>query len=474
MSIASGKAQVRIGLEVHLQVDEPCKLFSGELWQNTQAPNQQISAVTLGLPGAIPALNANVVTKGLILANRIGGAIACELTFDRKHYTYPDLPKGYQITQQRTPLSVGGIFPYLIGHVQKMASIQQVHLEEDAAKTIHKPSALWLDYNRAGAPLIELVTEPCFSSGKEATAFLQQLQMWVRQADISAARMEDGGMRCDVNVSLKCENERSEIKNLNSFSELRRAADILAEELKTRNEAYMGHTVKYDSIAKKLVSMREKEQSANYRFLPEFDIPTVPTRFFYSSQVPDYAAYPFPATKVVDLSEKYQMSTDEAWFFVQHEWAEDLLHQLTDKSIMSEGIKLICGPLAALWKDLDKIPNLDENWVAELERLLHMIKEAKVSRDVAYRRVLPVLVKRKLLSVEEFVKQEGWLLNNKKRQLSLLVNRMLDEYPAERDRLFAGERQLIGFFIGCIRDYSNYTANPKLVNEILQDKLKGI
>jgi len=415
-----------------------------------------------------------VVTKGLTLASRVGGAIACNLAFDRKHYSYPDLPKGYQITQKYTPLSVGGYFPYLHDNVLKVAAIRQVHLEEDAGKTITQEGTLYLDYNRAGAPLIELVSEPCFHSVEEAIAFLQQLQMWVRQADISSARMENGGMRCDVNVSFGKDLTKSEIKNLNSFSEIRKAVGELVAELIANSHLQAGYTFRYDTIAKRLLAMRTKEQPRKYRFLPEFDIPVMPVRFFYLEQVHDDSAIPFPAQRVLDFKENYHVNTEEAWFFINHTWAEDLLKKLTSDELLTETVKLICGPLAALWKDFKETPKLYGKWVDELKLLIRMVKDMKLSRDIAYNRVLPLLVEGKVLNVSEFVEREGWLLNNKKGELSLLVNKVLDEHPKERERLFAGERQLIGFFIGVVRARSGQSANPKLVCDILQDKLKGI
>jgi aspartyl-tRNA(Asn)/glutamyl-tRNA(Gln) amidotransferase subunit B len=474
MSRSTGAPEILIGLEVHLQVNSGTKLFSGEKWQEENAPNTLVSAVSLGLPGAIPTINPEVVTKGLILACRVGGAIACDLAFDRKHYTYPDLPKGYQITQKYTPLSVGGYFPYLHDNLLKVAAIRQVHLEEDAGKTITQEGTLYLDYNRAGAPLIELVSEPCFHSVDEAIAFLQQLQMWVRQADISSARMENGGMRCDVNVSVGKYLTRSEIKNLNSFSEIRKAVGELVVELSANSHLQAGYTFRYDTITKRLLAMRTKEQPRKYRFLPEFDLPAMPVRYFCSEQIYDHSNLPFPAEKVLDFKENYQMSTEEAWFFVHHHWADDILRQLTSVELLAEAVKVICGPLAALWKDLKKTPKLPGKWVDELQVLVKMVKDTKLSKDIAYNRVLPLLVKGKVLNVSEFAKQEGWVLNNKKGELSLLINKVLNEHPKERERLFAGERRLIGFFIGVVREQSGQSANPKLVSEILQDKLKGI
>ncbi|MFO7939446.1 MAG: Asp-tRNA(Asn)/Glu-tRNA(Gln) amidotransferase subunit GatB [Bacteroidales bacterium] len=461
-----------IGLEVHLQVQDDVKLFSGEGQGLNSLPNEQVSPLSLGLPGALPVLNSRVVRRALAMARRMGGTIARYLAFDRKHYTYPDLPKGYQITQKRFPLCVGGGFRYYSGERERWASLQQIHLEEDAGKTQYQDHALHLDYNRAGIPLIEFVTQPCFTHSQEVVDFLQQLQLWVRKGKISFAKMEQGQMRCDVNVSLSGHTGRCEVKNMNSFYELRKAMGLLIQYLQEAPKAWLGHTLAYHSREKQLKRIRLKEKPTHYRYLPEYDIPVIPIENFYTQEVSQMSSVLFPADEIDWFCRTHHLAPDDAWFLLYNSWAEEFFRALVPPLSGQSVIHLLKGPFAALWKDLSDKPTCSQNLIEQLVTLMQMIEKEEISRDVAYGQVLPLMLHHKLHAVRPFVRQRGWLLNNNRLELSLVIDKVLEKYPKEYKRLLSGENQLIGFFIGRVRADYGEGANPKLIQTLLYEKRK--
>ena len=271
---------VTIGLEVHCQLATRTKMFSACPFHFGASPNTLTDAYTLALPGSLPVANREAIELGLRLALALGAEVAPRSVWARKHYFYPDLPKGYQITQADPPLARGGSIEVAPG---RRVGLLRIHLEEDAGKLVHPadPAVSLVDFNRAGAPLLEVVGEPTIASPAEAAAFLRQLRAIVRALGISAADMQEGTLRCDANVSLRAQasdglGARCEVKNLNSFKFLERA---LAAEIRrqTRILADGGvvtpATLRYDVPQDRTVVMRSKESAAEYRYLPEPDLP---------------------------------------------------------------------------------------------------------------------------------------------------------------------------------------------------------
>lgn len=264
------KDRVTIGLEIHVQLQTRAKLFCGCPTDYGAPPNSRVCPVCLGLPGALPQLNREAVTLAVRAALALGCKVNSYSEFDRKHYYYPDLPKGYQITQQRLPVAAGGELPTSLGTV----TLIRLHLEEDVGKLVHTSTATLIDYNRSGLPLAEIVTAPCLVSAAQARAFLEALRQTLLYAGISDCKLEEGSLRCDANISLDG-GKRAEIKNLNSFKAVEQA---LAYEIQRQGSAsdradLPSQTLRWDEKNSCTVPMRVKESAAAYCYLPEPDLP---------------------------------------------------------------------------------------------------------------------------------------------------------------------------------------------------------
>ena len=274
-----------IGLEVHVQLSTESKAFCRDKTEFGASPNSQIGAISLGHPGTLPFMNKKQVQYATRLGLALNGAINEMNTFDRKNYFYADLPKGYQITQDKKPISVGGYLPIKMGDVWKNIRIHHIHIEEDAGKSIHTlhDSKSFIDLNRAGIPLIEIVTEPDLRSGAEVDAFMTGIRQLVRYLEISDGNMEEGSLRCDVNISIRPKgtdvlNNRCEVKNVNSSKFARQAIEF--EELRQQKIVEEGGTVaqqtlNFDPATGVTSPLRSKEDAHDYRYFPEPDLPPI-------------------------------------------------------------------------------------------------------------------------------------------------------------------------------------------------------
>lgn len=272
-----------IGLEIHAELKTRTKLFCSCPNEFGGAPNSRICPVCTGQPGTLPSTNREAIRLALRACLAFGCRINRLSAQCRKHYFYPDLPKGYQISQRETPLGVNGSFEFLSGGEAKRIGIHQIHIEEDAGKLVHRSDGMTgIDYNRAGVPLIEIVTEPELHSAEDATAFLEAVRLRLMRAGVSDCRMEQGALRCDVNVSLRKKgddtlNERVEMKNINTFSGVRRAIEYEIErqkEIIKNGDPVCAETRKWDDEKRESRRMRTKESAIDYKFMPEPDIPT--------------------------------------------------------------------------------------------------------------------------------------------------------------------------------------------------------
>ena len=271
-----------IGLEVHAQLLTASKLFSGDSSDFGNEPNTNISPITLGYPGTLPLLNKKAVQYAI----KLGLACNCEIArsnyFARKNYFYPDLPKGYQISQHTTPICVGGHVPIKTHDGSKNIVLNRIHLEEDAGKSLHDidENATCVDYNRAGVALVEIVTEPCISTGDEAYAYLTELRKLLRYLEVCDGNMEEGSMRCDANISVRKKGEQTlgtkvEVKNLNSIRNVKRAIELEAERLVqilTSGGEVTQETRSYDASNNTTFGLRTKEEANDYRYFADPDL----------------------------------------------------------------------------------------------------------------------------------------------------------------------------------------------------------
>ena len=455
----------RIGMEVHTQLKTKTKVFCSCPVTFGEEPNTHICPVCMGYPGVLPVLNK----KAVELTLRIALALNCEIDmhsrFARKNYFYPDLPKGYQITQYMRPIGRNGYID--IGG--KRIRINRVHLEEETAKMIHRGDKTLLDFNRAGVPLVEIVSEPDIESGEEAVLYLKMLQAILRFTGASDADMEKGMMRCEPNISVGVDDElgtKTEIKNLNSFRAVQRGIDY---EIKRQTGIIKNGgkveqvTLLWDEARKETRIMRKKETAADYRYFPEPDLPPlVLTREYIDGIKKTQPELPHEKKRryVEDMGlREYEagiisMDMVMAQYF---ERASELWdkHQEIAKWIVSELIR---------YKNYDKLNP------ANFIQLLKLVDDGKVSR-IAAKDVLPEMIEGGK-SAMEIVKEKNLLQVRDESSLKDMVLEVFNENPKEFERLKNGEDKLIGFFVGQVMKKTKGRADPKVVNRIIRENVK--
>ena len=455
----------RIGMEVHTQLKTKTKVFCSCPVTFGEEPNTHICPVCMGYPGVLPVLNK----KAVELTLRIALALNCEIDmhsrFARKNYFYPDLPKGYQITQYMRPIGRNGYID--IGG--KRIRINRVHLEEETAKMIHRGDKTLLDFNRAGVPLVEIVSEPDIESGEEAVLYLKMLQAILRFTGASDADMEKGMMRCEPNISVGVGDElgtKTEIKNLNSFRAVQRGIDY---EIKRQTGIIKNGgkveqvTLLWDESRKETRIMRKKETAADYRYFPEPDLPPlVLTREYIEGIKKTQPELPYEKKRryVEEMGlREYEagiisMDMMMAQYFERASGLWDKCQEIA-KWIVSELIR---------YKNYYKLN--PENFI----QLLKLVDDGKVSR-IAAKDVLPEMIESGK-SAMEIVKEKNLLQVSDESSLKDMVLEVFNENPKEFERLKNGEDRLIGFFVGLVMKKTKGRADPKVVNKIIRENVK--
>lgn len=467
-----------IGLEVHAQLKTESKIFSPESTEFGGSPNSHVSPVCLGMPGVLPVLNK----KALEFALRAAVALNCEINgtsrFARKNYFYPDLPKGYQISQYEEPYSSGGWLDIAVGGTNKRVRLTRIHMEEDAGKLVHgrRTSSSYVDLNRAGTPLIEIVSEPEIESAQQAVAYLKKLRSILRYIEVCDGNMEEGSLRCDANVSVRPRGSaglgtKTEIKNVNSFKFIQRAIEY---EIKRQimvlesGGVVIQETRLFDSDRGETFSMRSKEEAHDYRYFPDPDLlpvvidkedieqvrlslPELPDermeRFVRDYGLPEYDA---------------EILTDSRHIADYYE--EALKHHNNPKTtsnwIMTEVLREI--------KDEDG--GRDFPVPAErLAGLISLVDDGTISGKIAKDVFSDMAATGK--TAAEIVKQKGIEQISDQSALEAVVDEIIESHPEEATRLKDGDDKLVGFFVGQIMKATKGKANPKLANQILRQKL---
>ncbi len=474
--------EVVIGLEVHCQLQTASKMFTPCAYAVGAEPNTQIDAYTLGLPGTLPVANREAVEFALRLALAVGCEVQPVSRWARKHYFYPDLPKGYQITQADQPYARGGYveIPDLAGDPDQLASkkipLQRIHIEEDAGKNVHLGDAelSLIDYNRAGAPLVEIVSLPALRSAAEAADYMRELRTLVRYLGISEANMEAGTLRCDANVSLRRRGAaalgtRCEIKNLNSFkfleaainAEIRRQADLL-----DRGEPVVQSTLSYDPGRDRTKVMRTKEEAADYRYFPEPDMPPLLIDEAWIARA--RASRPEPPWDRRRRLLALGLSAYDAGVLT----AERELCDYFDAALALRGpseAKTVCNWITG---ELLRLLNASGTGIgacpvdpAALAELLGLLADATISGRAA-KEVLDKAFAEGL-SPAQIVERDGYRQVSDQGAIAALVREVVGQNPKQLEQLLAGKDKLRGFFVGQVMRASEGQANPQIVNEVL-------
>ena len=471
------KYEVVIGLEVHAQLKTKSKIFAPDRNEFGQEPNSLTSPVTLGMPGVLPVLNKEAVNMGILTGLALNCEIPSRCKFDRKQYFYPDLPKGYQISQYDEPICVNG-------HLDingKRIGITRAHLEEDAGKLVHAgadglagSSYSLVDLNRAGTPLLEIVSEPDMRSSDEARAYMEELRNIVRYIGVCDGNLEEGSMRCDANISIMPKGSkefgtRAEIKNVNSFSALQRAIEYEIErqiEIVEEGGKVVQETRLWDDNSRETRSMRGKEDAHDYRYFPEPDLmPLEISREWVDrikSEMPELPAAKRARYQSLGLSEY------DANVIVEQMGLALFFDKVLELGANPKtAVNFIMGEIAAYLKEA-KVEITETKLTPEnLAELIALIEKGTISNNIGKQ----ILVEDMITKGEKasaIVERKGLSQISDEGAIKELVQKVVDAHPNEVEAYKNGKTNLLGFFVGQVMKETKGRANPKTVNELLR------
>jgi aspartyl-tRNA(Asn)/glutamyl-tRNA(Gln) amidotransferase subunit B len=468
-----------IGTEVHCELKTKEKVFSNSLNTYGSMPNTEINEIDLGYPGTLPTLNKEVIDLGIKAALALNCKINKKMHFDRKNYFYPDNPKNYQITQKRTPIGYDGYVEIEIDGNIKKIGIEEMHIEEDTCKSIHEKSITLLDFNRAGIPLIEIVSKPVIESDREAVLYLEKLREILLYADISDVKIEEGSMRCDANVSLHEEDSnvlgtKAEIKNIGSISnvassilyEIERQKDLIEKGIKIIEE-----TRKYDEKSGTTVLMRVKETGNDYRYFPEPDIPYIIVDDEWINKIKD--SLPMLPKELRELYKELGINDIAIKALIQYRSLNTFLKKLIEEKanpVISANI-LTGDVLAHLNKHNISIEDTKLT-IGSVKSLVDKLESNEISSKIGKEILNEMLVSDK--SVEEIINSKGLKQINNEEELVSIINNILVNNPKAIDDYKNGLDRSIKFLMGQIMAATKGQANPALANELLIKEIKKL
>lgn len=470
-----------IGLEVHAQLKTATKIFCGCSTAFGAAPNTQVCPVCLGMPGVLPVLNRKVVEYAIRMGLATHCSISTESRFARKNYFYPDLPKGYQISQYEQPICHHGWIDISLEEGTKRIGITRIHMEEDAGKLLHDPGGSFsrVDLNRTGVPLIEIVSEPDMRSPEEAIAYLKSLHSILRYLDICDGNMEEGSFRCDANVSIRPKGSegfgtRTEIKNVNSFRfiekalqyEIRRQIDVVLD-----GGSVIQETRLWDSTTQQTFSMRGKEEAHDYRYFPDPDLVPLHIDDPWIREI-ERSLPELPDAKRKRFMEVYGLSAYDAAMLTSDRELADYFERCAERSGNPKGsCNWIIGPLLALLKTeasgIDTIRIQPE----DLAELIQLIDRGTISGKIAKTVFEEMAASGK--KAEVIVQEKGLVQVSDSAQIEAIVQQVIAANPKEAAEYRAGKEKLMGFFVGQVMKASRGKANPQVVNEMLKKMLSA-
>jgi aspartyl-tRNA(Asn)/glutamyl-tRNA(Gln) amidotransferase subunit B len=465
---------VVIGIEIHCELKTNTKMFSGAPVMFAESPNTCVNEIDLGHPGTLPSLNKQAVKLSIMACFICDCTIDRLIRFDRKNYTYSDLPKGYQITQQFYPLGKDGKITIETANGKKDIGIERIHMEEDTAKQFHDEDVTRIDYNRAGTPLIEIVSKPDITSGEEAKAYVEALRNMLLYANISDVKMEEGSLRCDVNISLKDKDSdvlgtKVEIKNLNSLANIQRAIDAEVKrqsELLDHGKVVTQQTRRYDEITRNTIAMRDKEKAMDYRYFPEPNIfPTYITDAFYQEAI---ASIPLmPMYKKQQLIDDFGLSEQDVVVLINNKQLLDYFDEIMKES---EHAKLVCNWLIS---EVLAIDFKHETYnqlipVPSFVRFIDLIAQKKINSKQA-KEVFVHLLKHK--EPDDVIKSLNMTVVDDDSQLLKWVQEVISEHPQSVIDFKNGKDRAVGFLVGQVMKRSKGKANPAKTSEIVREQL---
>jgi aspartyl-tRNA(Asn)/glutamyl-tRNA(Gln) amidotransferase subunit B len=471
-----------IGIEIHAQLKTNSKAYCGDKNEFGASPNTLTSPISLGHPGTLPKFNKELVNHAVKLGLALDCDITREMHFDRKNYFYADLPKGYQITQDKKPICKNGkILIRLENNKTKDIELTRIHMEEDSGKSIHDldPFNTLIDLNRAGVPLLEIVTEPVIKTSNEAYQYVSEIRKLLRYLDICDGNMEEGSMRCDVNVSIMPIGndqfgDRVEIKNLNSIRNVQRSIDyeiVRQAKLLDENREVNVETRTFDAPSGKTRAMRKKEAAHDYRYFPEPDLnpvkieekllmdiqssmPALPNDLFEKFTI-KYGLSNYDALVIIEQKEIAFYYESILEFTKNYKGATNWLMGGIKSYLNQKAIEIINFPIKA----------------KNIGILINMIDNGIITHSLASQKLFPEMLKYPIENPNSIAEKNQWINQQNKNNIKDLITEILNENPDEKERFKNGEKKLTGFFIGKIMKASNGTADPKKINQLLNQLL---
>jgi aspartyl-tRNA(Asn)/glutamyl-tRNA(Gln) amidotransferase subunit B len=480
MGIAE-KYEAVIGLEIHAQLATQSKLFCGDAASFGAEPNTHISPITMGHPGTLPKTNVKAVEYAIKLGIACGSRIENNNYFARKNYFYPDLPKGYQITQHTTPICVGGAITIKGEAGDKIVQLNRIHLEEDAGKSIHDISELdtYIDLNRAGTPLVEIVTEPCIHSAQDAFLFVSEMRRLVRWMGVCDGNMEEGSLRCDANISIRLKGDtklgtRVEVKNLNSIRNIKKAIEFEIDRLIQITEAggtILQQTRSFDANNDSTFSIRDKEDANDYRYFPDPDLAPFQLTQQYIKDIE--AALPvLPAVLKNTWKSNYALSEYDVEQLCENKEEADFYAAWTKQtSHYKSAANWILGPIREYLNENNTSYNTLLPYIPYLVELLDLVASNQLNFSVASGKVFKAIMQQ-MQSPTQYAKSNNLLQSNSSDEIEVWVDQVLLMHPEKIIEYKKGKKGLIGLFTGEVKKLSQGKSDPKVTMQLLEQKLK--
>lgn len=477
------KYEIVIGLEVHAQLLTSTKLFCGDAIAYGAEPNTQVSPVTLAHPGTLPRMNKKAVEHAI----KMGLACHCEIVkhnyFARKHYFYPDLPKGYQISQHTTPVCKGGHVKIKSGDEEKIIRLNRIHLEEDAGKSIHDADAdnTSIDLNRAGTPLIEIVSEPDIRSADETSAYLSELRKLVRYLGVCDGNMEEGSMRCDVNISVRLKGDtrlgtKVEIKNLNSIRNAKRAVEYESKRLidiLKKGETVLQQTRSFDAGSGITMAIRDKEDADDYRYFADPDL----TPFSLSDDFIEAIRATIPALQEERMKQyisQWQLPEYDAQVLTEEKEIADYFESIVNHTpAYKSASNWMLGPVRSWLNENNREIRDFPLPPATIAALVQLVDAGKVSFSAASSRLFNYLLQHPAEQPEQAAIVQNLIQESDVSSLEPLINEVLLKYAEKVNEYKKGKKGVLSLFVGEVMKRSKGKADPRVTNEILLEKLKS-
>ena len=471
-----------IGLEIHAQLKTQTKAYSSEENIYGAKPNTKTSPITLGHPGTLPMINKKVIEYAIKMGIAVDSNITIRNEYARKNYFYADLPKGYQITQDKTPICTGGYIEIKQEDgSSKIINLTRIHMEEDAGKSIHNldPFNSLIDLNRAGVPLIEIVSEPEINSAKEASSYINEVRKLVKYLDICDGNMEEGSLRCDANISIADIDSKQlgikvEVKNMNSTRNVRKAIEFEINrqiDIIRKGGVVLQETRSFNDSDGSTISMRSKEDAHDYRYFPEPDIqPVIISKEYIQKIKKDLPA--LPKELLSRFTKKYKLSNYDASIIIEDKETALFFDRLCGKTknykaaanLMNGEVKSYLNENA---KTIKQLPLKTQ----QLAELISLVDTNKVSHSIATKKIFPEMLKSKD-SAEKIAKKHNWIQESNNDILFEYITQAIKKYPDKVLEYKNGKKGLIGLFMGEIMKLSKGKADPKLTNKILRSELE--